>query len=89
MGGNINGLALFPLGLLTPTGNLIQKNVIVGNPPIEVSAANPTIDPVGADIRDFSAAGSNTFKENLCMTYTGASPNPCLQLPQFVGHQNN
>jgi hypothetical protein len=89
MGGNINGLALFPLGAASPTGNLIQKNAIVGNPPIEVSAANPAIDPVGADIRDFSAAGSNTFKENLCMTYTGASANPCLQLPQFVGHQNN
>jgi hypothetical protein len=89
IGGNINGLALFPLGALTPTGNRIEKNVIVGNPPIEISADNPAINPVGSDVRDFSAPGSNTFKENLCMTYTGASPNPCTQLPQFAGHQNN
>jgi len=90
IGGNINGLALFPLSpTLTPTNNLIQNNVIVGNPPMEVSADNPTINPVGADIRDFSAAGSNTFENNLCMTYTGSSPNPCTELPQFAGHSNN
>jgi parallel beta helix pectate lyase-like protein len=90
IGGNINGLALFPLSAAaTPTGNLIRKNVIVGNPPMEVSADNPGINPVGADIRDFSAAGSNTFEDNLCITYTGASPNPCLDLPRFAGHRNN
>jgi parallel beta helix pectate lyase-like protein len=89
IGGNINGLALFPAGPGTPAGNLIRKNVIVGNPPIEVSADNPAINPVGADIRDFSAAGSNRFEDNLCMTYTGASPNPCLKLPKFAGHRNN
>jgi hypothetical protein len=89
MGGNINGLALFRFGAATPSGNLIKKNVIVGNPPIEISAANPGTDPVGADIRDFSPAGSNKFEDNLCMKYTGASPDPCTKLPQFVGHQNN
>jgi hypothetical protein len=90
IGGNINGVALFPTSATaTPTGNVIRKNVILGNPPIEISAANPAIDPVGADIRDFSAAGSNRFEDNLCMTYTGLSPNPCLKLPQFSGHQNN
>lgn len=90
IGGNINGLALFPIGALTPTGNLIRRNVIVGNPPIEVSADNPGINPVGADIRDFSAAGSNTFKDNLCVTYTGATnPPPCPNVPRFAGHRNN
>ncbi|MDQ3173107.1 MAG: right-handed parallel beta-helix repeat-containing protein [Acidobacteriota bacterium] len=90
IGGNINGLALFPTSpTATPTGNVIRKNVIIGNPPIDVSAANPAINPVGADIRDFSAPGSNMFEDNLCITYTGASPNPCLRLPQFAGHQNN
>jgi hypothetical protein len=44
---------------------------------------------VGADIRDFSPPRSNRFEDNLCMTYTGAGPNPCLKLPQFSGHQNN
>jgi hypothetical protein len=91
IGGNINGVALFPLSATaTPTGNLIRKNVIAGNPPIEVSAANPSLNPVGADIRDFSAAGSNTFSENLCLTYTGATtPPPCPNLPRFSGHRNN
>jgi hypothetical protein len=91
IGGNINGLALLRLGTATPTGNLIRKNVIVGNPPIEVSAANPGINPVGADIRDFSAAGSNTFEDNLCITYTGATtdPPPCPNLTRFAGHRNN
>jgi hypothetical protein len=90
IGGNINGLALFPLGGATPTGNLIRKNVIVGNPPIEVSADNPGINPVGADIRDFSEAGSNTFEDNLCITYTGATdPPPCPNLTRFAGHRNN
>ncbi len=91
IGGNINGLALFPLSpTATPTGNLIRRNTIVGNPPMEVSAANyPAINPVGADIRDFSAAGSNTFEDNLCITYTGLSPSPCTNLPRFAGHRNN
>ena len=90
IGGNINGLALFPLGAATPTGNIIRKNVIVGNPPIEISADNPGINPVGADIRDFSAAGSNTFEDNLCITYTGATnPPPCPNLTRFAGHRNN
>jgi hypothetical protein len=89
IGGNINGLALFPLGTATPMDNLIQNNVIVGNPPIEISADNPGIDPVGADIRDFAAAGANTFRKNLCVTYTGATtPPPCPNLPRFAGHRN-
>lgn len=90
IGGNINGLALFPLSpTATPAGNLIQKNVIVGNPAIEVSASS-TLAPVGADIRDFAAAGSNTFRKNLCLTYTGATtPPPCPNVPRFAGHRNN
>jgi len=88
MGGNINGLALFPLSpAATPTGNLIRRNVIVGNPPIEVSAANLGINPVGADIRDLSAPGSNRFEENLCITYTGASRPPCPNVPNLSGQR--
>jgi hypothetical protein len=83
IGGNINGILLFP----ATQGNLIRKNVIAGNPPIQVSATSGAA--VGVDIRDFSASGANRFKENLCITYEGASPSPCLKLPQFAGHQNN
>jgi Right handed beta helix region len=99
LGGNINGVFICP----NAQGNLIQKNVIAGNPPIQVSASpgvDPAPDPVGADVRDFSPAGANTFKENLCITYTGPTPSACLRpavgsaglvpnLPQFAGHQNN
>jgi hypothetical protein len=105
MGGNINGLALFPLGPDIPTKNLIKRNVIAGNPPIEVSAGGA----VGSDIRDFAgSAASNKFKENLCITYTfggtnvqPVTPSPCAgsqhepdrmfepKLPQYAGHQNN
>jgi Right handed beta helix region len=90
MGGNINGLALFPLSpAATPTRNVIRRNVIVGNPPMEVSAANhPRIELVGADIRDFSPAGSNRFEGNLCVTYTGsASPAPCPNVSDFSGQR--
>jgi Right handed beta helix region len=99
MGGNINGVFICP----NARGNLIQKNLLAGNPPIQVSASpgvDPAPDPVGADVRDFSPAGTNTFKENLCITYTGPTPSACLRpavgsaglvpnLPQFAGHQNN
>jgi hypothetical protein len=84
IGGNINGLLVCP----GAAGNLIKKNVIAGNPPIQVSASS-NLDPVGADVRDFSPAGANRFEENLCITYTGPGPSPCLTLPQFAGHQNN
>lgn len=83
IGGNINGILLFPLTV----GNLIRRNVIAGNPPVQV---DPTPVPaVGVDIRDFSPAGANTFEENLCISYQGATnPPPCPNFPKFSGHRN-
>jgi Right handed beta helix region len=92
-GGNINGVFVCP----GAAGNLIKKNVIAGNPPIQVEASSGT---VGADVRDFSPAGANTFKDNLCLTYTGPSPSACLRpavsvpgmvpdVPRFAGHRNH
>jgi Right handed beta helix region len=88
IGGNINGVALFPLGTtaapLPPAGNLIRRNVIAGNPPTGVGPI------VGADIHDLSTPGSNAFRQNLCLTYRGsASPPPCPNVPRFAGHRNN
>ena len=81
IGGNINGILLFPL----TTGNLIRRNIIAGNPPVQVSVTAGT--PVGVDIRDASAAGANTFAENHCITYEGAStPRPCPNFPKARGH---
>lgn len=83
VGGNINGVRLSP----TVVNNLIRRNVIAGNPPVQVSAtANPA---VGVDIRDFSPPGANAFEENLCITYEGAAvPPPCPNFPKFAGHKN-
>jgi hypothetical protein len=83
IGGNINGLWLAPL----TAGNLIRRNVVAGNPPVQISStAAPT---VGADIRDLSAPGANAFEENLCITYDGPTvPAPCPNFPKFAGHRN-
>jgi hypothetical protein len=80
IGGNINGILLFPL----TARNLIRRNIIAGNPAIQVSVTAGT--PVGVDIRDASAAGANTFRENWCITYEGATfPRPCPNFPRFRG----
>jgi len=78
IGGNINGLylgaELETQGL--PTGNIIRRNVILGNPPVQVSIDHGKA--IGADIQDMSAPGSNTFEDNRCLTYAGqTAPAPC------------
>jgi hypothetical protein len=82
VGGNINGLALFPAFGFVPSNNLIKRNVFAGNPPTEVSDKSTTL--VGSDIRDFAGAtAANRFEQNLCLTYTFGSgvspvtPPPC------------
>jgi hypothetical protein len=81
IGGNINGLFIVP----TATGNVIRRNIIAGNPPVQLSVGAGT--PVGADIRDASPAGANTFHENLCVTYEGATlPRPCPNFPNYSTH---
>lgn len=73
IGGNINGVYLGGGGNVT--GNIIRRNVILGNPPAE--AVREFGVPIGADIQDFSPAGTNTFEDNRCLTYSGAGPSPC------------
>src|SRR5437879_8797330 len=50
IGGNINGLYLGGGGNVI--GNIIRRNVILGNPPAE--AIREFGDSIGADIQDFS-----------------------------------
>ena len=71
IGGNLNGVFIAPTTL---GGNVIRRNIIAGNPPVQVSNEFPSI---GADIQDLSAAGANTFEDNHCLTYSGAGPSPC------------
>ena len=69
--GNANGIVIGP----GTQGNVLRRNLVVGNPPVQVSVENPSTD--GKDIRNESDAGAVTFEDNRCLTYTGAAPAPC------------
>ena len=73
IGGNLNGVFI---ASTTLGGNVFRRNVIAGNPPVQVSDEFPSI---GADIQDLSnpALGANIFEDNRCLTYSGAGPSPC------------
>jgi parallel beta-helix repeat protein len=73
IGGNLNGVLL---ASTTQGGNVIRRNTIAGNPPVQVSKEFGA--PIGADIQDLSTPGTNTFEDNHCLTYAGSvSPAPC------------
>lgn len=75
--GNTNGIVI---GALTQ-GNVIRRNLVVGNPPVQVSVQDPTAD--GVDIKNESSSGANTFVDNRCLTFTGSEPLcPNLGKPQ-------
>lgn len=79
--GNTNGIAIF----LAATGTIVRGNVVVGNPPIQVSASLPA--NAGVDILNLSVPGASTFERNLCLTAVGApcpdlSPVPIPRKPQ-------
>lgn len=81
IGGNINGVLVAP----ATARNLIRRNLIAGNPAVQVSATAGS--PVGVDIRDASPAGANRFEENHCITYEGATTTPpCPNFPRARGH---
>jgi parallel beta-helix repeat protein len=77
IGGNLNGIYI-----ASPAGNVIRRNTIVGNPPVEVS--HTFGDDIGKDIQDVSPVGTNNvFEGNDCLTYAGTSaPPPC---PSILG----
>jgi hypothetical protein len=79
IGGNTNGVWV---SAAAGSGNLVRRNIIAGNPPVELGATG------GADIRDNAPAGTVTYKENLCLTYVGAGVAPCPSIPRFAGHRN-
>ena len=73
IGGNLNGVLIMAS---TEGGNVIRRNLIAGNPPVQVS--NEFGASVGADIQDRSTPGANTFEDNRCLTYMGSvEPAPC------------
>lgn len=51
-------------------GNVIVGNVVMGNPPVQVSVNHPTTD--GIDIRNLARPGVNIFQSNVCLTQVNA-----------------
>lgn len=66
--GNTNGITL----VLGAEGNIIRRNTIEGNPPVQISVTFPNAG--GVDIRNQAAPGANTIEDNACLTSVNA---PC------------
>jgi hypothetical protein len=76
IGGNVNGLLIS-----SPRRNQIRRNIIAGNPPVQVSLTFGK--GIGADIQELSPAGTHTFEENYCLTYAGSTtPAPCPNISE-------
>ena len=76
--GNTNGIFLQP----ATTNNVITRNRIEGNPAIAVPASVTGF--LGFDIRNQAPDGANTFRSNVCATFSGDSsinPAPCSAAP--------
>jgi parallel beta-helix repeat protein len=86
MGGNTNGVLVFSAA----HDNVIRHNIIVGNPPAQVSVTFPTATGAGADIHDrHASAGANTFEDNLCLTYLGPGTPPCPNIRKEADEARN
>jgi len=79
IGGNISGVLI----QANAVDNVVRRNVIVGNPPSQLSRMFGA--SIGADIKDEATVpgtGSrNRFERNWCVTYLGPGPAPCSNLP--------
>jgi parallel beta-helix repeat protein len=78
--GNTNGIALFP----SATNTVVRGNVVVGNPPIQLSVSLG--GGAGVDILNLSDRGMTTFERNVCLTGVSApcpdlSPSPIPRRP--------
>ena len=71
--GNVTGIRINAAA----TANIFRANVIAGNPPIVVANTVPEITGSGFDIMNLSAAGTNSFENNTCLTSMNA---PCGNL---------
>jgi parallel beta-helix repeat protein len=66
--GNTNGIFLAP-GV---KGNFFRGNLVVGNPPVQVSVDNASSS--GVDVKNLADPGANAFEGNVCGTAINA---PC------------
>jgi len=53
-------------------GNIIRRNLVTANPPVQVAVSNPS--STGVDILNLAIAGANAFVGNVCLTSVNA---PC------------
>jgi hypothetical protein len=65
--GNTNGIVVLNG---SAQGNLILRNLVIGNPPVQVSVDHPGTG--GVDIRNLSAPNVNTIQDNVCLTAQNA-----------------
>jgi parallel beta-helix repeat protein len=66
--GNANGIFL----VAGTQGNTFLRNLVTGNPPVQVSLDNPS--SIGYDIKNMAASDANTFEGNICLSSVNA---PC------------
>lgn len=66
--GNTNGLFM----TATVQGNVIRRNVIIGNPPVQMGLDHTANN--GFDIKNLAQPGQNSFTGNACLTAMNA---PC------------
>lgn len=66
-------------------GNIIRRNLIVGNPPSQVDLDHTST--TGVDIRNLADAGANTFQANVCLTSINA-PCPASAPPSLSASSN-
>jgi parallel beta-helix repeat protein len=71
--GNANGIVVAKGSM----GNVIRRNLIVGNPPVQVSVENTST--TGVDIKNEAPEGANTFQDNICLTSV-SGPCPAVGL---------
>ena len=79
--GNANGIYLQS----TAVTNIFRRNLVMGNPPIQVAVNN--LSSSGFDIRNLSPAGANTFQANVCLTSINA-PCPASTPPTLTASPN-
>ena len=66
--GNANGIFL----VAGTQGNTFLRNLVTGNPPVQMSVDTPS--SVGYDIKNLAASDANTFQGNICLSSVNA---PC------------
>lgn len=78
--GNTNGIVL----VAGVAGNIIRGNIVVANPPVQISTTFPAAD--GVDIRNGAAAGTNTIDDNICLTAVNAA---CAAVDERGHHEKD